>query len=132
MKYCANCGKELADNAAFCSECGAAQQAASQQTYQQQYQEPVYQQTPQQQYQEPVYQQTPQQQYQQPYQAPQQAPADGGSFGWAVLGFCFPLVGLILYLVWKNNKPFSAKKAGIGALVGFVLNLILTFIGGLA
>ncbi|MBQ4092374.1 MAG: zinc ribbon domain-containing protein [Firmicutes bacterium] len=119
MKYCANCGKELADNAAFCSECGAAQQAASQQTYQQQYQEPVY-------------QQTPQQQYQQPYQAPQQAPADGGSFGWAVLGFCFPLVGLILYLVWKNNKPFSAKKAGIGALVGFVLNLILTFIGGLA
>ena len=119
MKYCANCGKELADNAVFCSECGAAQQAASQQTYQQQYQEPVY-------------QQAPQQQYQQPYQAPQQAPADGGSFGWAVLGFCFPLVGLILYLVWKNNKPFSAKKAGIGALVGFVLNLILTFIGGMA
>lgn len=115
MKYCANCGKELADNAAFCSECGAAQQAASQQTYQQQYQEPVY-------------QQTPQQQYQQPYQAP----ADGGSFGWAVLGFCFPLVGLILYLVWKNNKPFSAKKAGMGALIGFVLNLILSFIGGMA
>ena len=112
MKYCANCGKELADNVAFCPECGAAQQEASQQTYQ-----------------EPAYQQPVQQQ---PYQAPQQAPVDGGSFGWAVLGFCFPLVGLILYLVWKSNKPLTAKKAGMGALIGFILNLILTFIGGLA
>ena len=93
MKYCSNCGKELADNAAFCPECGAAQQAAPQQ--------PAYQQ-PQPQYQQPQYQ-----------QAPQQAPVDGGSFGWAVLGFCFPLVGLILYLVWKSNKPLSAKKAGM-------------------
>lgn len=107
MKYCANCGKELADDAAFCNECGAAQQAPQQP--------------------QAEYQQAPQQ----PYQAPQ-APVDGGSFGWAVLGFCFPLVGLILYLVWKNNKPFSAKKAGIGALVGFCLNLLLSFIGGMA
>ena len=56
---------------------------------------------------------------------------DNGSFGWAVLGFCFPIVGLVLYLVWKSNKPISAKKAGIGALVGFCLNLILSFIGGM-
>lgn len=109
MKYCANCGKELADDVAFCSECGAAQQV-SQQT------------------QEPVYQQAPQQQY----QAPQQSSADSGSFGWAALGFCFPIVGLVLYLVWKGNKPLTAKKAGIGALVGFCLNLLLSFIGGLA
>ena len=28
-------------------------------------------------------------------------PEDKGSFGWAVLGFFIPLVGLILYFVWK-------------------------------
>jgi uncharacterized protein YqgC (DUF456 family) len=50
---------------------------------------------------------------------------DKGNFGWAVLGFFIPLVGLILYLVWKNTRPGDAKKAGIGALVGFVVNLIL-------
>ena len=111
MKYCANCGKELADNAAFCNECGAAQQAPQESA--------------------PVYQEAPQQQYQAP-QAPQaQAPVDNGSFGWAVLGFCLPLVGLILFLVWKSNKPISAKKAGIGALVSVILSFILGFIGGL-
>ena len=30
MKYCANCGKAMEDNVAFCPECGAAQQAAPQ------------------------------------------------------------------------------------------------------
>lgn len=111
MKYCANCGKELADNAAFCNECGAAQQAPQESA--------------------PVYQEAPQQQYQAPQAQAPQAPVDGGSFGWAVLGFCFPLVGLILYLVWKSNKPFSAKKAGIGALVGFCLNILLSLLGGM-
>ncbi len=54
--------------------------------------------------------------------------ADSGSFGWAVLGFFLPLVGLILYLVWRNTKPQSAKKAGIGALVGFVVNIVLSIV----
>ncbi len=50
---------------------------------------------------------------------------DKGSFGWAVLGFFIPLVGLILFLTWKNDKPKSAKKAGIGAIVGAIAGLIL-------
>ena len=53
---------------------------------------------------------------------------DKGSFGWAVLGFFIPLVGLILFLVWKNEKPKSAKKAGVGAIVGAVAGLILPVI----
>ena len=48
---------------------------------------------------------------------PQQT-ADSGSIGWSFLGFCVPLVGLILFLVWKDQKPNTAKKAGIGAPVG--------------
>lgn len=50
---------------------------------------------------------------------------DSGSFGWAVLGFLIPIVGLILFLVWRNTKPKSAKMAGIGAIVGFCINILL-------
>lgn len=53
---------------------------------------------------------------------------DSGSFGWGVLGFFIPLVGLILFLVWKQTKPKSAKAAGIGALISVILNVILIII----
>lgn len=42
---------------------------------------------------------------------------DGGGVGWGILGCCIPVVGLILWLVWKDTKPQTAKAAGIGALV---------------
>ncbi|KAA8825704.1 hypothetical protein EMO91_12070 [Bifidobacterium myosotis] len=42
-----------------------------------------------------------------------------------MLGFFIPLVGLILFLVWKNEKPLSAKKAGMGALVSVILTVAL-------
>lgn len=51
---------------------------------------------------------------------------DNGSFGWAVLGFFFPIVGLILYLVWRTEKPLSARRAGIGALVSVIVGAVLT------
>ena len=34
-----------------------------------------------------------------------------------LLGCCVPIVGLVLFLVWKDTKPKTAKAAGIGALV---------------
>ncbi len=46
---------------------------------------------------------------------------DNGGFGWGLLGCCIPLAGLILFLVWKDTKPRTAKAAGIGALVGVIL-----------
>lgn len=49
---------------------------------------------------------------------------DKGGFGWGLLGCCIPLVGLILFLVWRENKPNSAKAAGIGAIVGVVISVI--------
>lgn len=45
---------------------------------------------------------------------------DNGGFGWGLLGCCIPVVGLILFLVWKDNKPKTAKAAGIGALVSVI------------
>lgn len=55
----------------------------------------------------------------------QQPVQDSGSIGWAILGFFIPIVGLILFLVWKNTKPQCAKMTGIGAIVGFCLGLIM-------
>ncbi len=53
---------------------------------------------------------------------------DSGDPGWAVLGCCIPLVGLILFLVWQDTKPKTAKKAGIGALIGVGLIVALYFL----
>ena len=62
---------------------------------------------------------------QQPY--PQQE--DRPSAGFHVLAFFFPIVGLILYLVWKDQKPRCAHAIGKWALIGFIANTILIIIG---
>ena len=55
------------------------------------------------------------------------APAvvDKGGFGWGLLGWCVPIVGLILFLVWKDAKPKTAMAAGIGALVSVILGVVI-------
>jgi len=53
---------------------------------------------------------------------------DAKSFGWALLGFFFPLVGLILYLVWKDSTPLKAKSAGKGALISVILSVVFYII----
>ena len=56
------------------------------------------------------------------------------SKGWGVLGFFFPFVGLILYLVWYDNHRKRAKVAGKGALIGVIAAVVLwvlTFLIGL-
>ncbi len=49
---------------------------------------------------------------------------DSGGFLWALLGFFVPLAGLILYLVWKDEKPRTSKAAGIGALVSVIAGIV--------
>lgn len=51
-----------------------------------------------------------------------------------MLGFFFPVVGLILYLVWYDNHRKRAKVAGKGALIGVIAAVVLwvlTFLIGL-
>ncbi len=50
---------------------------------------------------------------------------DAPSSGFAILGFFFPLVGLILYLVWNSTFPLKAKSAGKGALIGVITAVCL-------
>lgn len=55
-------------------------------------------------------------------------PEDYGAAGFGVLGFFIPLVGLILYLVWKNTLPKRAKAAGKGALISVILGFVLVIL----
>lgn len=50
---------------------------------------------------------------------------DAPSMGFAVLSFFFPIVGLILYLVWHGTMPQRARSCGKGALIGFVVDVLL-------
>lgn len=52
------------------------------------------------------------------------AVTDNGGFGWGLLGCCIPIVGLILFLVWKDTKPKTAKSAGTGALVSVIISVV--------
>ncbi len=49
------------------------------------------------------------------------APAQSSDIGYAFLGFFLPIVGLILYLVWKPTYPNRARCAGIGALISAIV-----------
>ena len=61
-------------------------------------------------------------------------PVDNGGFGWGLLGCCIPIVGLVLFLVWKDTKPKTAKASGIGALVcviAYVVFYLFAFVIGI-
>ena len=64
---------------------------------------------------------------------------DGPIGGLGILCFFFPVVGLILYIIWKDEKPVKAKGAGssalwaVGLIVGFyILFFLLMMIVGIA
>ncbi len=42
---------------------------------------------------------------------------DNGGFGYIALGCCIPVVGLVLYILWKDEKPNTAKNILIGMLI---------------
>jgi len=62
---------------------------------------------------------------QQPKLQSQQKASKGGAVGWGILSFFVPLIGLILFLVWRQERPRVSKVAGLAALIGFILNLII-------
>ena len=99
--FCPGCGQELSPEENFCSVCG------KQRTTPAQGAQPVFQQQ--------VY---PQMGYVQ----------DAPSGGMTALSFFFPIVGLILYLGWKDQTPLKAHSAGKGALIGVIVWTALSVI----
>ena len=125
--YCKNCGQELRDNDRVCPACGTPVDGVREE------QRPgtdrgTAQGAPQtgtQTYEYGANKASGNQTFN--YEGPEyQSSNDSGSVGWGFLGCCFPLIGLILFLVWKDNKPRSAKSAGIGAIIGAVIFVVLT------
>ena len=53
---------------------------------------------------------------------------DSSSFGFAILGFFIPILGLILFLIYEEKKPKRAKSSGKGALIGFITKIVLYII----
>lgn len=102
MSYCSNCGNELIEGAEFCSKCGSSVAAGSSASIQQSNSENS-----------------------------RVNNGDAPSGGFAFLGFLFPLVGLILYLVWHESFPLKANSCGKGALVSVVIGVVLTIISNI-
>lgn len=72
----------------------------------------------------------------QSYSVGVQTKHDAPNGGFAVLSFFIPLIGLILWLTWKDVSPLKAKSCGKGALIGaivsavlFVINIVLAYLG---
>ncbi len=117
MAFCRMCGNQIDEKAAFCPACGAAQSVQNAQPAAPEVENP-----------RPIYADPG-------YTAPA-APAaevDNGGFWWGALGCCVPIVGLILFLVWKDTKPRTARALGKGALVYaicLVVYIVVCFVLG--
>lgn len=53
------------------------------------------------------------------------------NFLWGILGFFVPIVGLILFFVWKKDKPKRAKAAIIGFVIYIIFAIVLSIIAGI-
>lgn len=139
--FCKWCGKEIADGSVLCPFCGGDLRAKpyEEQGQQAESEQPQYDQNGQyadywqywQQYQDPRAAMPPHQMYKQ-INRPAPAPDDASSGGWAFLSFLFPIVGLILFIVWGNAYPCSyprrARSCGIGALIGVIVAVVAVIV----
>lgn len=85
------------------------------------------------------YQAPPQDNGQQYYQTPPQGfnyqmppQEEKANVGLAILSFFIPIVGLVLYLTQKNEKPKTAKACGKAALACVIISFIFGIISGVA
>ena len=111
--FCKKCGKEIDDNASFCINCGETVEKEVNNSNGQfnggQFNGGEFNGQP---YGQNNYNNNP-------YVKP-----DAKSAGFAWLSFFFWVVGLVLYLVWKNQYPLKASSCKKGAIIGFIVSVI--------
>lgn len=95
MIYCQKCGTQNPEIAAFCNKCGADLKRLSNDRT-----DAVY-------------------------QTAAVNNEDSAGVGWIILALLLPIVGFILYFVWKSNYPKKASHILVAAIIGFVVNFII-------
>lgn len=69
-----------------------------------------------------------------PVSGPSYSPSSSGSSigaGWGVLSFLFPIIGFILYFVWRDSEYFKARQAARIALISIAISFGIGFLRGL-
>lgn len=102
---CQRCGALLADGVTHCHNCGTPQQFTNA-GYQPNY---------------------GQQQYGQHGQVGNVDMSDL-NVGLKILFLLFPLIGIIMYFVWKNSAPVKAKSSLTFGLIGIGVNILLSIL----
>ena len=51
--------------------------------------------------------------------------------GWGILSFLFPIIGFILYFVWKDTANYKAKQAANIAWISIAISFVIGFISRL-
>lgn len=59
------------------------------------------------------------------YQQPAPVQEEKANIGLAILSYLVPIVGLVLYLTQKAEKPKTAKACGKAALASVIINMVL-------
>ena len=110
--YCPHCGTRNDDAAVYCSQCGQRLDGAY---------------TP------------PPQPDPAPQPPPDPAPPPGGGArppgdvgALGVVFFCLPLVGAIMYFVWRDEQPAKARRACTLALWGLGAGILLRMLMAMA
>lgn len=107
MKNCNNCGAEIDDGSIFCPFCGARYDAKKKKEKKSSSTDGAYGGSYDERY------------GYIPNYGGHRAPVAVGGVTWVtVLSFIFPIVGLILWYVWRFSKPDKSDSAANGALTG--------------
>ena len=118
LSYCPSCGASLAKGAQFCAECGARVPSS---------------------YEPRSYEPTPAS-WQQPPPSPYAQPRGYGPppYGYrmdkglnpllAIAIVLLPIIGLVTFFVYRNNRPRASNQSCYAAIFGMVINFILNMI----
>jgi hypothetical protein len=66
-----------------------------------------------------------------PSHPPTPSSAEGDTFLYAVIGFLFWFVGIILFFALVNSRPKAAQSALNGAITAIVVAVVLIFLASL-
>ena len=106
---CPRCAHVRAENSTLCMKCGFNSMTGTYKTQSQQSQ---------------TYQQTRQYTPTKPY-----VKDETDTYVYCC-AFCFPIVGIVLWLVWRDEKPETANNLLIISIIAFVIDFFFTLLGG--